>query len=878
MAVQALKVIASKLRKHWNFSVDPCSEDTSWLDPTSSKDVASSLTCECNTTSGVCHVTSIILKSQNLTGYLPEEFANLTFLSVLTLEDNQLQGPIPAALGNLVNLSRLLLSANNFSGDLLDSLGNLKNLEDLDMQGTSMEGPFPSTFGRLKSITELRVSDLKGGDGKFLPLQNMKNMKELVLRNLSISGQLPDFIGDMSKLKVLDLSFNNLTGPIPGSFNGLAKSINYMDVSYNSFTGSALTNCQQGNVNLVSSFSSTNSNSIASCLRRNLPCSGKAKNYNLFINCGGSKVTVDDHEYEDDSSLLGPSRYFESGSGKWAYSSTGDFVGNDKAEYVTRNASMLNMTNPELYTTARLNPLSLKYYGLCLQKGNYTVKLHFAEIMFTDNQTYPSVGERFFDVSIQGQKVLRDFNIAKEAKGTGKRIIKNFTTIVDGTLEIHFQWLGKGTNSIPQRGVYGPLISAISVTPNFKPDTGESKLSVGAVLGIVAGSCIVIMLILTLLWFCFRRKQAENSELRGLELQTGYFTIKQIKTATKNFDPGNKIGEGGFGSVYRGVLPDGSEIAVKQLSSKSKQGNREFINEIGMISALQHPNLVKLYGCCIEGNQLLLVYEYMENNSLAHALFGPQEYRLKLDWRTRRKICLGIARGLAFLHEESRLKIVHRDIKATNILLDKDLNAKISDFGLAKLDEEENSHISTRIAGTIGYMAPEYAMRGYLTDKADVYSFGVVALELVSGMSNTNYRPKEDFVYLLDWAYVLQEQGSLLELVDPNLGSNYPKEEALQMLNLALVCTNPSPTLRPTMSTVVSMLDGKTPVRVPEVKHSISRTEDIRFRSFERMFNESQSQSISGDGPWIDTSISAQSSKGSPSHSSTGKLLEDNTE
>ncbi|XP_008792302.2 probable LRR receptor-like serine/threonine-protein kinase At1g53430 [Phoenix dactylifera] len=969
--VEALKVIASKLRKDWNFSVDPCSGDAAWQDPTSNKDVASNLTCDCNATSGVCHVTSILLKSQNLTGYLPEEFANLSFLSVLdlsrnylngsipktwaslplahlavlgnrvsgripkelggirtlqnlTLEDNQLQGPIPAALGNLASLSRLHLSANNLSGDLQDSLGKLKNLEDfridgnpitgkipsfignwtnlqrLDMQGTSMEGPFPSIFSTLKSITELRVSDLKGGDGKFPPLQNMKNMKELVLRNLSISGQLPVFIGDMSKLKVLDLSFNSLTGPIPGSFDGLAKSIDYMyltsnkldgaipvwilnsrknlDVSYNSFTESPPANCWLGNVNLVSSFSSTNINSIASCLRRNLPCSGKAKNYNLFINCGGSHVTVDGNEYEDDTSPQGASRSVESESRKWAYSSTGDFVGNGDAQYIARNASMLNMTDPELYMTARLNPLSLKYYGLCLQKGQYTVKLHFAEIMFTDDQTYFSVGERFFDVSIQGQKVLQDFNIAKEARGTGKKIIKVFNASVDGTLEIHFQWLGKGTNAIPQRGVYGPLISAISVTPNFKPDTGESKLSVGAIFGIVAASCVVIMLIITLLWICIRRKKTENSELRGLELQTGYFTLKQIKTATKNFDPENKIGEGGFGSVYRGVLPDGSEIAVKQLSSKSKQGNREFINEIGMISALQHPNLVKLYGCCMEGNQLLLIYEYMENNSLARALFGPQEHRLKLDWRTRRKICLGIARGLAFLHEESRIKIVHRDIKGTNILLDKDLDAKISDFGLARLDEEENTHISTRIAGTIGYMAPEYAMRGYLTDKADVYSFGVVTLEIVSGMSNTNYRPKEDFVYLLDWAYVLQEQGSLLELVDTNLGSNYSKEEALQMLNLALVCTNPSPTLRPTMSTVVSMLDGKTPVRVPEVMRSISKTEDLRFKSFEKMSNASQSHSISADGPWIDSSISAQSSKGSPSHSSTSKLLSDHTE
>ncbi|RRT41794.1 hypothetical protein B296_00057542 [Ensete ventricosum] len=192
-----------------------------------------------------------------------------------------------------------------------------------------------------------------------------------------------------------------------------------------------------------------------------------------------------------------------------------------------------------------------------------------------------------------------------------------------------------------------------------------------------------------------------HAELGGLELQTGQFSLRHIKAATKNFNPANKIGEGGFGPVYKGVLPDGSEIAVKQLSSKSKQGNREFLNEIGVISALRHPNLVKLFGCCIEGNQLLLVYEYLENNSLARALHGPEGYRLRLDWETRWQICLGIARGLAYLHEESRLKIVHRDIKATNILLDKDLNAKISDFGLAKLNEEENTHISTRIAGTL---------------------------------------------------------------------------------------------------------------------------------------------------------------------------------
>ncbi|CAA7402425.1 unnamed protein product [Spirodela intermedia] len=372
-----------------------------------------------------------------------------------------------------------------------------------------------------------------------------------------------------------------------------------------------------------------------------------------------------------------------------------------------------------------------------------------------------------------------------------------------------------------------------------------------------------------------RHRLSRTPFLSQMHLPTGSFSLRQIKAATRNFDPENKIGEGGFGPVYKGILPDGSMIAVKQLSSKSKQGNREFVNEIGMISALQHPNLVRLFGCCIEGNQLLLIYEYMENNSLARALFGPEGLRLNLDWQTRRKICIGIARGLAYLHEESRLKIVHRDIKTTNVLLDKDLNAKISDFGLAKLDEEENTHISTRIAGTMGYMAPEYATRGHLTEKADVYSFGVVALEIVSGKSNAKYLPKDDYIYLLDWACVLQEKGTLLDLVDPALGTNFSIEEAQQMLNLGLLCTNQSPTLRPAMSTVVSMLEGHTPVPVPTMKVNRTESMELRFRAIETPSWDGDSQAVSMGAHMANSSFSIQSSKEDLFRSTTSRLLDD---
>lgn len=429
---------------------------------------------------------------------------------------------------------------------------------------------------------------------------------------------------------------------------------------------------------------------------------------------------------------------------------------------------------------------------------------------------------------------------------------------------------------IPLRGVYGPLISAISVDPNFvpppepvtspvtSPAPGGSGISVGAVVGIVAGGVFIILLIFGILWRTglLGQQNTLEDDLKGVDLQTGKFSFRQLKDATNNFDKANKIGEGGFGPVYKGLLSDGTAIAVKQLSSKSKQGNREFLNEIGMISALQHPHLVKLHGCCIEGNQLLLVYEYMENNSLARALFGSEESQLKLGWPTRHKICVGIARGLAYLHEESRLKVVHRDIKATNVLLDKNLTPKISDFGLAKLDEEDNTHISTRIAGTYGYMAPEYAMRGYLTDKADVYSFGVLVLEIVSGRNNTTYRGKEKSFYLLDWAQLLKGQGKLMDLVDPRLGSDFNKEEMMLTINVALLCCNVTSTVRPTMSSVVSMLEGRAAVQelVSDPNASTDEMEEMRKHfepSFGRKTGESQTQTASTEGPWTVSSTSA---------------------
>lgn len=271
--------------------------------------------------------------------------------------------------------------------------------------------------------------------------------------------------------------------------------------------------------------------------------------------------------------------------------------------------------------------------------------------------------------------------------------------------------------------------------------------------------------------------------------------------------------------------------AIKVLSADSRQGVREFLTEINVIANIEHENLVKLHGCCVEGNHRILVYGYLENNSLAQTLLGGSNSSMQFSWSMRRNICLGVAKGLAFLHEEVRPYIVHRDIKASNILLDKNLMPKISDFGLAKLFPDNLTHISTRVAGTTGYLAPEYAIRGQLTRKADIYSFGVLLLEIVSGRCNTNRRLPLSDQYLLERAWDLHDQKQLAELVDLSMGGNYNNEEAHKFLKISLLCTQDMPKQRPSMSKVVKMIAGEEPVDEQNISRPRLLSEFMNLRA-----------------------------------------------
>ncbi|XP_061340698.1 proline-rich receptor-like protein kinase PERK9 [Gastrolobium bilobum] len=300
------------------------------------------------------------------------------------------------------------------------------------------------------------------------------------------------------------------------------------------------------------------------------------------------------------------------------------------------------------------------------------------------------------------------------------------------------------------------------------------------------------------------------SESGGLGNSRSWFSYEELIKATNNFSSQNFLGEGGFGSVYKGYLPDGREIAVKQLKIGGGQGEREFKAEVEIISRVHHRHLVSLAGYCIEDNRRLLVYEYVPNNNLYFHLHGAGQP--VLDWANRVKIAAGAARGIAYLHEDCNPRIIHRDIKSSNILLDYNYEARVSDFGLAKLALDANTHITTRVMGTFGYVAPEYASSGKLTEKSDVYSFGVVLLELITGRKPVDDSQPLGDESLVEWARPLLSNALDTEdfesLIDPRLEKNYVESELFCMIEVAAACVRHSAAKRPRMGQVVRAFDS----------------------------------------------------------------------
>ncbi|CAH8389028.1 unnamed protein product [Eruca vesicaria subsp. sativa] len=324
----------------------------------------------------------------------------------------------------------------------------------------------------------------------------------------------------------------------------------------------------------------------------------------------------------------------------------------------------------------------------------------------------------------------------------------------------------------------------------------------------------------------------DKAKLKELPL----FEFQVLAAATNNFSLRNKLGQGGFGPVYKGKLQEGQEIAVKRLSRASGQGLEELVNEVVVISKLQHRNLVKLLGCCIAGDERMLVYEFMPKKSLDYYLFDPVKAKL-LDWKTRFNIINGICRGLLYLHRDSRLRIIHRDLKASNILLDENLIPKISDFGLARIFPGNRDEANTRrVVGTYGYMSPEYAMGGLFSEKSDVFSLGVILLEIVSGRRNSNST-------LLAYVWSIWNEGEITELVDPVIFDQVFEKEIKKCVHIALLCVQESANDRPSVATMCSMLSSEI-VDIPEPKQPAFITRNVAASEAESSENSASINNV----------------------------------
>ncbi|KAI3798749.1 hypothetical protein L1987_34028 [Smallanthus sonchifolius] len=327
--------------------------------------------------------------------------------------------------------------------------------------------------------------------------------------------------------------------------------------------------------------------------------------------------------------------------------------------------------------------------------------------------------------------------------------------------------------------------------------------NVTIIAAVVAGVVLILLFLLSwLLYRSWKKSKMTEQDFEGAE----HYNYKDLQLATNNFSEENILGRGGFGEVFKAVLDDTNVVAVKKLLIHHDGAKEEFENEIKLISNIHHRNLLRLLGWSIEGSYLLLVLEYMPNGSLDRFLWGAK--RGTLNWNQRYEIVFGIARGLAHLHDEFHIKIVHRDIKSSNILLSDDFKPKIADFGLARFQPEDQSHVSTKFAGTLGYTAPEYAVHGVLSEKVDTYSFGIVILEIISGKRSTEVKSHSQSTdYLLENTWKLYEKKMHVKVIDDTLSLNrYEQEHVMKIIEIALLCTQSPASIRPTMSEVVLML------------------------------------------------------------------------
>lgn len=805
----------------------------------------------------------------DLRGSLPSTIGNLKNLKNLILVGCGFTGLIPDSIGSMQELVYLSLNLNSFSGHIPASIGNLSNLYWLDLADNKLSGDIPVST-ESKPGLDMLVHTKHFHFGKNLIsgvippklFSSKMSLIHVLFDSNQLTGSIPSTLGLVSTLEVVRLDRNSLSGPIPLSISNLTtvnelhlcnnrltgplpdlsemSSLNYLDLSNNSFTASdvppwfttlqSLTTLMMERTGLqgevpVALFSSPQLQTVI--LRHNQLNgtldlgSSYSSNLKLVDLRSNSISEIKQRPGRDNNIVL---------------------VGNPVCEESGATGSYCTIPQPNAqYTTPVINCVPTACQADQVSSPNcqcaypYTGTLNFRAPSFSD------LGNATMYESLQNTmlRVLQTNKVPVDSIS-----LKNPTKNLDDYLVLSLEVFPSGVDRFNRTGIsrtgfmlsnqtfkpphgFGPFYFRADPYKYFpgKSSTDSKKsVSTGILIGAALGGSLVLLLLIFAGVYAYRQKRrAERADKKnnpfaswdsnktsgGVPPQlkgARNFSYEELKKSTNNFSEANNIGSGGYGMVYRGLLPSGLLVAIKRATQGSTQGGLEFKTEIELLSRVHHKNVVSLVGFCFEQSEQMLIYEFIPNGTLKESLSGKSGIRL--DWTRRLRIALGTARGLQYLHDLADPPIIHRDVKTNNILLDGSLNAKVADFGLSKLmGDTEKGHVTTQVKGTMGYLDPEYYMTQQLTEKSDVYSYGVVLLELVTAKS-----PIEKGKYIVREVKQAIDKTkdlyNLSEVLDPAIASGHELKGLERFVELALNCVEEVGANRPDMSDVVKELES----------------------------------------------------------------------
>lgn len=858
------------------------------------------------------HVQELQLLNLNLSGTLSPDLARLSYMEILDVMWNKITGSIPKEIGELANLRLLLLNGNQLTGSLPEEIGHLPNLDRIQIDQNFISGPIPTSFANLTKTKHFHMNN-NSLSGQIPPeLSRLPELVHLLLDNNNLSGYLPPELSELPKLLILQLDNNHFDGIIPPSYGNMVQLLKlslrnctlqgpipdlsrilrlaYIDLSNNNLNGSIPAMNLSNDITTID----LSRNRLTETIPPSFSGLPNLQRLSLFNNSLSGNVSSNIWENRTFNSteeltldmknnrLSGISGSINvppnvnlslQGNPACSNGSLANFCGSPSALVSHLQSTPSNSTEncppqscPTFYEYAPGSPLR------CFCAAPLLIGYRLKSPGFSDFLAYFYTFEVYLTSGLEIKRFQLDLTHEWE-KGPRLRmylkIFPEFTGNDSNTFNrsevlrirsLFTQW------EIPDSPVFGPyeLLNFTLLDPyrDFIPTTTSSSgISKGAVAGIVIGAIVGAVLLSAFVSLYIlrlnrnkyhavsRKRHVSRASLKIEGVKS--FTYEEMKHATNNFDVASEVGQGGYGKVYKGIFTDGTVVAIKRAQEGSLQGEKEFLTEIELLSRLHHRNLVSLLGFCDEEGEQMLVYEFMSNGTLRDHLSVTEKYKESFSFATRLRIALASAKGILYLHTEANPPIFHRDIKATNILLDSKLIAKVADFGLSRLAPVADlegivpGHVSTVVKGTPGYLDPEYFLTHKLTDKSDVYSLGVVFLELLTGMHPITHG--KNIVREVNIAY---RSGMIFSVIDAKMGS-YPSECVEKFVTLALKCCQEDTDERPSMVEVVRELENIW-FMMPE---SDSRTNDSIDIGHGKNVS-SQSSSSTTKNPYVSSDIS----------------------